>query len=88
MILQEHPKAGDTIKGYTLRGMQKIINHRRGYVLINLLLENEDGVRRVAPYNPKKKDVQSFSRNFAWASQATYPASWDDCDLNKKRVIR
>ena len=86
MKLQAHPKQGDTIKGYTIKGFNKEINERRGYTTYYLYLENEDGVRRIAEYIPKRKDVQPFEKHVE-TGHATYYLKWDDCNLNRVTYV-
>jgi len=87
MQLITHPKAGDQIKGYTLRGFRKIVNKRRNYVSFDLLLENANGVRRVAAYYPKKMEVGNFRTEILFHGSRKYPATWYEVDLNTKKVI-
>tara|TARA_R100000655_G_scaffold31833_1_gene63555 strand:- start:2983 stop:3285 length:303 start_codon:yes stop_codon:yes gene_type:complete len=87
MILQDHPKQGDTYKGYTIKGFHKKVNKRRGYVMHYLYLENDKGTRRVCQYKPNTKEVRSFEMTFSNISK-DYPTTWYDCDLNKKSIVR
>lgn len=82
MILQEHPKQGDTYKGYTIKGFNKTVSKRRSYTLYFLYLENDKGVRRIAQYKPKRKAVHSFEIHKE-NGHADYYVEWLDCDLNR-----
>jgi len=88
MQLQSHPTTGDQIKGYTLRGCRKIVNKRRGFISFDLLLENENGARRVAAYYPKKMQVGNFRTEIHFHGNREYPSTWNDQDLNTTKTVR
>ena len=81
MKLQAHPKQGDTIKGYTVKGYNKRSIMFGKATIYYILLENKQGVRRKLEYIPRKKDVGSFEQHVE-NGHASYYVEWFDYELN------
>lgn len=86
MILTEHPKKGTKLKnGYIVVKVEKKSKVRPSGNLdgkmkkINtyfLLLQNEEGTKRIAQYKPSTKTVESFEQTFSWTTQGTFYKTW------------
>jgi hypothetical protein len=79
------PQVGMTVKGYTIKGIMqsksKSFPGSPAMVFFTMLLENAQGVRRCAVYNPETGSISDFQKEQSGSTKGNFYKVWYDCDL-------